>query len=191
LVQARGKRNTQGLLWQRQMQLPFGRSTHVLWGVAKQLASLVLKQLLGNPGISGDGNSDVQIVSSPKFDLLQVVVVVAVNQHDHLDAASLSDHGYVESECFDSDDDLEVKSEPVMGKQRPSCLLSAPSVQSSNIRTRQNDKCVLSTTKVVSGPSIFTPTKFLLETLYGKELTLEDKIALLTCAAERIVAPTA
>jgi len=114
-----------------------------------------------------------------------------VDQHDHLEAASLSDHEYVESESFDSDADLEVKSEPIMGKQRPSCLLSAPSVQSSNMGILKKDTCVLSTTKVASGPSIFTPTKVLLETLNRKELTLEDKIAMLTCAAKRIAAPSA
>lgn len=174
------------------MQMSIGRSTHVLWGVAKKLTLFAWRCLREDQEVSANGSlvvesnqcQHVECGPSPQPKLMQVVV----DQCELVDNASTSDHEFVESESFDSDDDLEIRSEPAMGIVGHSSFVPAPSASLSDIRPKQDDARVLSDPKVAAGPKAVTPTKLLLEQLSRKQLTVEEKLAMLTSASNSITA---
>jgi len=138
--------------------------------VVHQLTSWASAPLPGHPGTSYIvGYMD----SLPLKELVQVIV----EQGHAVDSSCASDHGCVESENFDSDDDLEVKSEPAIGS---GYMLSGPltnlSPDSSTIKATLS---VLGM-EVPSGPKVLSPTRFLLEYVSKEELTVVDKLALLS-----------
>lgn len=121
-----------------------------------------------NSGILEASNSTL----SPG-QLLQVVI----SQDEYLDSPCSSDHyKYIESEVFDSDDDLEVRSEPVLSMRRRTCLQPAPMQALPKNWTNHAEP---TTTSSMTQPMIAAPTKLLLEKLDGGHMAVVDKVTFL------------
>jgi len=130
-------------------------------------------------GVAHDAGVEVDKGTSATLQLLQVVTSKDYDS-DSSSSSSSDNCKYIESEPFGSEDDLEVMSEPIVSKTKPSHLgyrNTLPMCRNTLPVCSHHEPSMSTGTNLRKEPVIVAPTKFLLETLNGGQLTVLEKVA--------------